>query len=228
MIIITGATKGIGRAISEKLSLPGKKILAIARTHGQLQEMQQEWAQRFPEVELHTLPTDLATEEGCEELRSYLRQHRIVPSVLVNNLGVFEPGGLLGRMNVFENLLATNLLAAHRVSRIVLPAMLKARVAGQLITIGSVATNDIEEDTAAYAASKGALEAWHKALSVNLKKTSLRFSLLIPGATLTASWEGAIELPENILRPQQIAEAVAFLLDLPANSEIPSLVIRPK
>lgn len=227
MIIITGATKGMGRAICQKLSTPGQKILAIARTETDLIQLQAELKQRSPEATLDILASDLATEAGCEALAAYLRQATSPPSVLINNLGLFIPGGLMKEEDVFEAMLATNLLAAHRLSRIALPTMLAAG-SGHLITIGSVATIDFAPHMTAYAASKYALEGWHKAISVELKETPIKTSLLIPGATLTAAWEGVENLPKNILAPEQIAEVVAFLLSLPAHSAIPTLVIRPQ
>ncbi len=227
MIIITGATKGMGRAICEKLSTAGQKILAIARTEPDLIQLQAELKRSAPEAMLEVLATDLSTEEGCQALAAYLRQQASPPSVLINNLGLFVPGGLMEETDIFEAMLATNLLAAHRLSRIALPAMLAAE-SGYLITIGSVATTDFDPHMTAYTASKYALEGWHKALSAELQQTPIKTSLLIPGATLTAAWEGVENLPKSILAPEQIADVVAFLLSLPPHSAIPSLVIRPQ
>lgn len=228
MIIITGATKGIGRAISEKLSQNGQEeILAIARTATQLLEMQQAWKKHFPKTKLNILATNLATAEGCQALEKYLQQHEQAPTVLVNNVGLFMPGGLLEKEDIFHDLLSINLLAAHRLSRIVLPLMLRTGK-GDIITIGSVASIDFPSNMPAYAASKYALEGWHKALSIALQDSPVKTSLLIPGATLSAAWEGVEIVPEKILAPQQIAETVAFLLRLPADSTVPSLLIRPK
>ncbi len=226
MIVVTGATKGIGRAICELLAQQGHELLAIARTNSDLLAMQQSWHTQFPSHPLHILASNLATAEGCQAVDAFLTAQRLTPSVLINNVGLFKPGGLLEREEVLEDLLALNLYAAHRLSRLLVPRML-ASGQGHIINIGSVASLDFPPHMLAYSASKYALEGWHKALREELQATNLRTSLLVPGATLTAAWAGVDEKPANILSPEQIAKAVAYLLDESTHGYIPQLIIRP-
>lgn len=226
MIIVTGATKGIGLAICELLAQQGQALLAIARTQSDLTAMRQNWQQRFPSCTLHTLASDLSTAEGCQAVGDFLEQQALTPSVLINNAGFFEPGGILVEDEVLENLLALNLYAAHRLSRLIVPRML-ASGQGHIVNIGSLASLDFPSHMLAYSVSKYAFEGWHKALSIELQATKLRTSFLVPGPTLTASWAEVEDKPAEMLSPEQVAKAVAYLLDVSTNGHIPELIIRP-
>lgn len=226
MIVITGASKGIGRAVAERCAAEGKDVLVIARGQGALAEMVQAW-KRFPHSELLTISANLGTVEGVDSVNHFIKEHAISVTALVNNLGNFHPGGLLSQdKDPLPDLLNVNLLAAHRLTRVLLPGMLE-RKKGHLVTIGSIAATDFPDQMSAYTVSKYALHGWHYALTKELAKSPIRTTLIIPGATLTASWEGQDYDPEHILKPTQVADSVWHALSAPVDSRIESITLRP-
>lgn len=228
MIVITGATKGIGRATAERCAQAGLPVLAIARNQDDLSEMHTAWKQ-FPQSELFTVKADLSTMAGVQTVADFItRNQQLSVTTLVNNVGLFWAGSLLDPTtdDRLEELLNINLLAAHRLTRALLPAMLEAG-AGHLVTIGSVAALDFPHHMAAYTVSKYALHGWHHALATELARTPIKTTIIIPGATLTAAWDGQAHDPERILPPSQVADAVWYALTAPANTRIESLTLRP-
>ena len=91
-ILITGGTKGIGRAIAETFAGEGFDVCVSARTKADLQVLQTEWATRYPGRALLTFPADLSKKEDCLALAAFVRQQWSHLDVLVNNEGVFLPG----------------------------------------------------------------------------------------------------------------------------------------
>lgn len=226
MIVITGVTKGIGRAIAERLAKEGKAILGVARSEVDLNAMQETWNEQFPEARLLTVVADLSNQEGCDKVSDVIDKRALPIAYLVHNVGLFTPGHLLGEEDVLAELLPLNLLAAHRLTRRLLPAMI-SRGEGGLVTIGSVATTDFPEGMGAYTVSKYALEGWHKALVNELSGTGLTTSLIVPGATLTASWDGQDYDPSRILSPDQVAEAVWMTMQSSPPGGDHTIVLRP-
>lgn len=226
MIVITGGSKGIGRAVAERCAQAGKNVLAIARGQAALSEMEAAWEQ-FPQSKLLTVVADLSTLAGVEKTYQIISDAAITVSALINNLGSFQPGDLLNEeRDLLPHLLDVNLLSAHRLTRALLPAMLE-RGEGHLITVGSVAASDFPEQMAAYTVSKYALHGWHYALAKELGDRPIKLTLIMPGATLTAAWDGYDYNPKSILAPEQVAESVWHALNAPAGSRIESLTLRP-
>ncbi|MEM9835401.1 MAG: SDR family oxidoreductase [Bacteroidota bacterium] len=225
MIIVTGATRGIGRAIAEKCAQEGQTVLAIARSTKYLREMAADW-QRFAPSTLFTLSADLSTAEGCAKLGQFLEQKSLSPQVLVNNVGWYRPGGLLAEEDLLPYFLGINLMAAHRMSRICIPKMLQLPH-GLIINIGSVAALDFPPHMHAYTVSKAALHAWHETLSHELSDTAIETSLIVPGATLTSAWSIEEEQPANMLSPQQVANLVWQTIITPPGSRQERTILRP-
>jgi short-subunit dehydrogenase len=226
MIVITGASKGIGRAIAERCARGGKEVLAVARGQGELDSMQTAWKQ-LTKSKLHTVAADLSTLEGVKQVARFTREQSTKVTALINNVGVFRPGSLLSQDgDHLPDLLNLNLLAAHRLTRELLPAMLENEQ-GHLITIGSVAATDFPEHMAAYTVSKYALHGWHYAVTKELKGSPVRTTLVVPGATLTAAWEGQDYDPEHILHPARVADSIWHALSAPAGTRIESITLRP-
>ncbi|THH39298.1 SDR family NAD(P)-dependent oxidoreductase [Neolewinella litorea] len=188
--IITGASRGIGRACAETLSAAGFRVTAVARNEAQLRELQ------------HTHPT-------VEPLVADLT--REVPTgvydVVILNAGYYAPGGLLdpGR-DVFGESWELNVMANHRLARALLPPLVE-RGHGHLVVIGSSATDDTSGHMTAYGATKKCLRILYESWERELEGSGVRTTLVAPGATLTSSWAGETP-PPKILQPTAVADLV--------------------
>lgn len=193
-VLITGGTKGIGRACVDLFHREGWSVTAVARTAVDLDKL----ATQLPNV----LPVcaDLSTKAGTE----------LVPTgpydVLIFNAGAYRPGNLLKGEDVFDDLLPLNILGHHRLGRRLLPPMME-NGEGHLIVIGSAGTDHWKESMTAYVATKYALRGLFLGWQKELAPTGIRCSLIAPGATLTSSWDNEIP-PPDILRPDEVAKVI--------------------
>ena len=190
-VLITGASRGIGRACAEEFARQGHQVTALARTVEQLASLQE------------------AHPENIEPLVADLAEDITVPAtydVLLLNAAYYAPGGLLDARDVYGESYALNVLANHRLARQLLPAM-RLRGTGHLLVIGSTATDGTSPHMTAYAATKKALRGLYEGWEQELADTGVRTTLIAPGATLTSSWDGQA-LPPRILAVSAVAQLV--------------------
>lgn len=218
MIVVTGASKGIGRAIILAALARAETVLAVSRGKSALKSLELD-TQSLP-GKLFCLSADLSTRLGCVAVSDYLAKLETnAPIRLINNVGRYSTADLLDELDEFEALLSINLLAAHRLSRLLLPRL------DRIITIGSVGAIDFPEQMTAYAASKAALHGWYHAMVKACRNRPIKLNLVVPGATLTSSWDGETDIPDNILSPEQVAATVISLLESKDSAKI--VEIRP-
>lgn len=220
--LVTGASSGIGRAIAERLSKEGMRVVMVARSQDRL-------SRAAEEVGGVALAADASTEGGVREIV----ERSGTPDVLVCSAGAFELARL-GETSVesFDRHLSANLRGPFLLMRALLPRMAE-RGSGHLVTIGSVAGRIPLPGNAAYGASKYGLRGLHEVVAEELRGTGVRATLVEPAATDTPLWD-ALEpdrnpdLPsrEAMLRPEDVARAVWFVLAQPPHVEIPLLPVR--
>ena len=192
-VLITGATKGIGRACAERFTRAGYQVTAVARTAADLAEL-------AAATGAEAIVADLSLPAGIARVpvRAY--------DVLVLNAAAFSPGKLLDGPDTFTQLWPLNVRAAYQLARRLLPSMLR-RGRGHLVVIGSTGTDYWKEHMTAYLATKYALRGLFLGWQVELAATPIKCTLIAPGATLTASWENETP-PADILDPAVVAERV--------------------
>jgi short-subunit dehydrogenase len=193
-----------------------------------LQILEETWATSYPTVPLLVFTGDLSKRDSCYAWGEFLSEQGKPLGALVNNLGTFTPGTLLeGPAEQLENMLNTNLLSAHHLTRACMPLLRQAEMA-TIVTIGSVATTDWPPPLAAYALSKYALEGWHRQLRRELAESAIRTTLLRPGATFTSSWDGIDVDPAQLLSAERVAELATQAILLPEEEEMEEICVRPK
>ena len=200
-VLITGATKGIGRACAEAFAAEGWDVVAVARTATDLTAMAAAWATDFPGRTLQTITADLATEAGVRRVPA------TAYDVIILNAAAFRPGRLLDKADdVFRDLLNLNVLGNHRLARRLLPG-LRTRGSGHLLVVGSTGTDNWKGYMTAYVATKYALRGLFLGWQQDLADSGVLSTLVAPGATLTASWDNEVP-PPDILAPERVAEVV--------------------
>ncbi len=224
--VVTGGTKGIGRAILERFAGEGFDLFTCARNENDLQALQQELQNSYG-VALEYKPADLSVDQDRKKVAQWLTDLPEV-DVLVNNTGVFIPGQIHNEQDgVLHSMISTNLYSAYDITRAVVGGMM-ARKSGHIFTIGSTASITPYVNGGSYCISKYALYGMTKVLREEMKEYGVRVTSVLPGATLTASWEGAEIPPERFMKPEDVAEAVYSAYSLSPQSVVEEILIRPQ
>ena len=150
-----------------------------------------------------------------------------VPDVVVNNAGLFEPGGLLETSpEAFRRQLEVNVVSAFLVTRAVLGGMLE-RGSGRVLMMGSVASVRGYPGGTAYGAAKHALLGLARSLREETKGTGVSVTTLLPGATRTASWDGT-DLPDGrFIPPEDVARVAVEVASLSGRTVVEEVLLRP-
>lgn len=205
LAIVTGGTRGIGAAIVSVLREAGCRVVPVARA-----------------IEGDGFSCDVTSQPDVARLAA-----EFDPDILINAAGAFGLGPVAETsVTTFDGIVATNLRGPFLLIRAMLPRML-ARGSGYIVSIGSIAGRQAFPGNGAYSASKFGLRGLHAVLDTELKGTGVRATLVEPAATDTALWDaidrtGNPGLPEPgaMLKPQAVADAVAFVLTRPVETHI--------
>lgn len=226
-IVVTGGTKGIGKAIIERFAAEGFSIYTCARTLAGLDELRSELENRLPGISLFAMRADLSQKSDVIAFAEAVKKQAI-PDVLVNNTGVFLPGSIHSEPEGnFELLMQTNLYSAYYLTRAFTAEMI-ARKSGHIFSIGSIAGLTAYANGGSYAISKWAMLGFTKCLRQELKDYQIKVTSVMPGATYTDSWQGA-DIPESrFMKASDVAEAVWSAYNLSPYSVVEEIVIRPQ
>ncbi len=223
--MVTGASRGIGRAIALVLAGAGARVTLVARGVQALHDL----ANHIGAL-AHAMPCDLGDTASVTALAAQFRADEQAPDILVNNAGLFPLGALDETDPVlFEQTVRLNLVAPFYLLRALLPVM-KAKRAGHVVTIGSVADRTVFPGNGAYSASKFGQRAMHEVLLQELRGSGLRGTLISPAATDTPIWD-PID-PDNrpgfptrasMLRASDVADAVLWAVTRPSHVNVDEL-----
>ena len=230
LIVVTGGSKGIGRAVVARFLAAGYPVATCARSAADLDALRAELAATTPGAVLHTLPADLSQPEDCARFAAFVLGLGQPVEVLVNNAGAYLPGRLQDEPadgSQLRQMLAVNLLSAYDVTRPLLPGFI-ARGRGHIFTICSTASTMAYPNGGSYGIAKHALLGFTKNLREELKPAGVRVTAVLPGPVLTASWAG-VDLPaERFVQAGDVAEAVFSAFSLSPHAVVEEILIRPQ
>ena len=226
-ILVTGGTKGIGRAIIERFAGEGFDIMTCSRNEKELATLQADLESRFPSIRVLTVQADLSKKEEVDKLATAVKAFAI-PDVLVNNTGVFLPGAIHSEPEGnFELMMQTNLFSAYNLTRALVNEMI-ARKSGHIFSMGSIAGLTAYPNGGSYAVSKWAMLGMTKCLREELKPHQIKVTSILAGATYTSSWEG-VDLPiERFMSAEDVAESVWGAYNLSPRTVVEEIIIRPQ
>ncbi|MBU2915352.1 SDR family oxidoreductase [Reichenbachiella agariperforans] len=226
-IVVTGGTKGIGRAIIERFAGEGFHVLACARNTTDLTEMES-LINTSGEGQVKTFQADMSQRDQVAAFATWVLESTTVIDVLINNAGVFLPGSIEDEAEGnLELMIDTNLYSAYHLTRTLLPSMV-AHGSGDIFNICSVASLKAYTNGGSYSISKFALYGFSQNLRYELKEKGLRVISVMPGATLTASWDG-VDLPEErFIKATDVADSIWSTHQLSKNTVVEDIVIRPQ
>lgn len=223
--VVTGGTKGLGRAIAEKFAENGFDVAICARTEADLEAAQAHWALCYPKTRLFTFAADISKKSEVLEFGAFVKEHFFEVDVLVNNAGLFLPGKVTEEEEgTLETLIETNLYSAYHMTRSLLSHF---RFASHVFNMCSVASIMAYPNGGSYSIAKFALHGFSKALREELKPKGVKVTTIMPGATWSDSWQG-VDLPyERLMTADDIARTVWGAYDMSHMAVVEEILIRP-
>jgi short-subunit dehydrogenase len=226
-IVITGASKGLGKAMAAIFAGNGHALYLCARNETTLIETADELRKKYTTSIIKTTAKDLSKKEEAEAFGHWLLDSGVTPDVLINNAGRFVPGSIHNEAaGKLEDMMATNLYSAYYLTRILLPEMIKFRK-GHIFNICSIASLQAYNNGGAYSISKFALHGFSKNLREELKQYHVKVTSVFPGAAYTDSWSGSEVDPNRIMEAQDIAKMVYAASLLSPQACVEDIVLRP-
>jgi len=226
-IVITGASKGIGKAIALYFAEKGFNLAFCGRNKEDLQKLESEILAINPSCNLLNFVCDVSQKNEVAAFTKAVLEAWSTVDILVNNAGVFIPGQVINEEEgVLEKLIETNLYSAYHVSRALVKTMIEHK-SGHIFNISSIAGLQAYPNGGSYSISKFAMTGFSKALREELKPHHVKVTAILPGATLTNAWAG-VDLPESrFIKATDIAKIIFDIYSLSENTVIEDVVIRP-
>jgi short-subunit dehydrogenase len=227
-VIITGGTKGIGRAIAEKFAAEGHNIITCSRHQNDLDEMVEAFKNAYPAISLKVKVVDLEDANQVKAFGTWILDSDITPGILINNAGYFIPGTVYAEPEgTLQKMMEINVYSAYHLTRLLLPAMIKNK-SGHIFNICSVASFKGSDNVGSYGISKFALLGLTKHLREEMKPYGIKVTAISPGSTLSASWEGVDVEPNRIMDIADVAKMVFVSSQLSLTAVVEDIIMRPQ
>lgn len=217
VIVISGGTKGIGRAIAELFLEQNFKVYISARNPDL----------SFEHPNLDQYKCDMSIKEETKAFAKHVLKHEKTVDVLINNVGVFLPGSLISEDEEnFETQINTNLSSTYHLTRALIGAIRESNHP-YIFNICSTASVTPYMNGGSYCISKYAQLGFTKVLREELKPEKIKVSAVLPGATLTNSWAGT-DLPDSrFMEAKSIAQIIFTAYQLKDSTVLEEIVMRP-
>lgn len=227
-IVITGASKGIGKAIAEAFAAEGANLFLCSRNQAPLDKTVADLQARFVNSSILAKPFDLSVKQQAIDFGNWVNAHCAPVDILVNNAGSYLPGSVFNEADgVLETMIHTNLYSAYHLTRVLLPRMM-AEKKGHIFNICSIASLQAYPNGGSYSISKFAMLGFSKNLREELKAYNIKVSAVSPGAALTDSWGNYDNSNNRIMEAGDIAAMIVAATKLSPSAVMEDIVLRPQ
>jgi NADP-dependent 3-hydroxy acid dehydrogenase YdfG len=222
--IVTGASSGLGAAISKALVAAGATVFGIARNMDSLKKLQNNIGNKFIPVKL-----DISDEVAVKKWFSKIFSEAKSPDILVNNAGT----GSFGKIDEMPSeawfkMINTNLNGMYSITSEVVKLMKKNSESTHIVNIGSILGITTRAEGAAYSATKYGISGFSEALFKELRGDNIKVTCLNPGSIDTGFFKSSgIQSHRNMLQATDIAETLLHILKTPDNMLISEMTVRP-
>lgn len=227
VVIVTGATSGIGEAVARKLAGLRHTVVLTGRNRPKLEGMERALASAGQRAV--AIPGDLTREDEARFVVTEALKTFGSIQVLVHSAGLFRLKAVeTCSAEAFREVLDANLASLQFLLRVLLPHFYREGF-GHVVALSSIAGRIGFASETAYCASKWGLMGYLEALRLEGEEKGVRVTAILPGATVTPAWQTfPSPLPaEKMLSAETVAEAVAFAVGQPANACVRELLIMP-
>lgn len=234
VIIITGASSGIGEAAAKELAAKGAKLVLAARREERLQNLKAEIEKNGGKAIYKV--TDVTSHEQMEELAAYALKEFGKIDVLVNNAGVMPQSFLYKKkINEWDTMVDVNIKGVLYGIAAVLPWM-REHKSGHIINVSSIAGHQVGAGGAVYSATKFAVRAITEGLRKEEYSNNISTTIISPGAVSTELTDTITDLDlkpiideiyKGAIGSESIARAIAFAIEQPSDVAINEMIIRP-
>jgi len=213
VVVITGASRGIGKECAIKLAQPGTTLILMARKKEDLDLVAKECLALGANP--HSLPIDLL-KDNLKEVLSNIKSQFGNIDILINNAGVWiEEPFEYGDMNAWDDALDVNLKSAIHLTRYCLDDMPEG---GSVIFIGSTASRKTYAGGTNYCAAKFGLLGFANSLFEDIRERGIKVCSILPGVVNTDMHKDDLSFtPEKMIQPEDVAATVQFVLSTPSN-----------
>lgn len=225
--VITGASKGIGRALAQRFAQAGFSLAICSRNKREIEAFANELRAEYGIKVLATV-CDVSRREDLIEFSDMIRKEWKKVDVLINNAGFFQPGAIRDEEEgVLRSMTETNVYSAYDLSRLLLPMLDKSEKA-HLFNMCSTASLIAYPNGGSYCITKFALYGMTKVLREELKEDNIKVSAVMPGPTFSASWQG-VDIPEErFMKASEVANTIWSAYQLEGNAVVEDIVMRPQ
>jgi short-subunit dehydrogenase len=222
-VLITGATKGIGRAIVDRFAPHASELFLVARSASDLEALAADCARSG--LVVHAFAADLSEEADVQRLVAEVLGTSVSLDVLVNNAGVYLPGEITSEPpHQLGYMMRLNVLSHYWLVRGLQPLLKRG---AHVFHMASVASRKMFADKPSYSVTKHAQLALVDALRSEFRSQGIKVTAVMPGPTWSASWAGADFPEDRLLAASDVAEQVWRAFDTPARAVVEEIVIRP-
>ena len=225
--IVTGASQGMGKVIADKLLGEGFSVAVCARNKNNLQAVEAEWNEKYPEASVIAYNADLSIKEEAYAFADAVLANFPEINLLVNNAGMYLPGTVAEEPDgLLDKMLGVNLYGAYYLTRRVLPTM-KKNNSGHIFNMCSIASLKAYPNGGSYGIAKYALLGFSENLREELKPNNIKVTAVCPGATYTPSWHGSGIDPARMMEAADIAAMLWSAYSLSPGANVETIVMRP-
>lgn len=227
-VVITGASKGLGKAMAERFAAAGHQLYICARNEVSLYKTLEDLITRYPDTRIKAKARDLSIKEQAEDFGQWVLANAFHVDVLINNAGRFIPGSIHGEAaGALDEMMQANVYSAYYLTRTLLPGMM-ARKSGHIFNICSIASLNAYPNGGAYSISKFALHGFSRNLREELRPYQVKVTSVFPGAVYTDSWSGSGVDPKRIMESSDVAAMVFAASQLSPQACVEDIVLRPQ
>ncbi len=225
--IITGATKGIGRAVTIAFVKQGINVSVCSRNAAELDEFKAELLSINPRVQVFTTVADCAIKPELKTFAEFTEKNMGFVDIIVNNVGMYKHVSILNDDDSsFEKQMNTNLVPAYELYRFFGKSMVSAGK-GHIINICSVAALSPIAEAGVYSVTKHALLGLNNVMRLEMQQYGVKVTAVIPGSTLTDSWKGIEVDKDQMVLPEDVADAITTIINMSKGANVDQIVVKP-
>ena len=227
-VVITGASKGIGKAIATIFAAAGVNLFLCARNEVTLYNTVAELQAKYPDSTINGQAADMSKKSEVQKFGQWVLDRAPQIDILVNNAGQFLPGNIYNEdEGVLEQMINTNLYSAYNLTRVFMPLMMSAKQ-GHIFNICSIAALSAYPNGGSYSISKYALMGFNKNLRAELIPHNIKVTAVFPGAVMTDSWGDFDNTSKRIMEADDIAKMIFSSTTLSLQAVVEDIIVRPQ